>query len=61
LNNDKSTNGGETGNYITIDSMVELVTINKALPRDSPNYLKKINKYIYKKSFLPNNRSKNMF
>jgi hypothetical protein len=41
--------------------MVELVTINKALPRDSPNYLKKINKYIYKKSFLPNNRSKNMF
>jgi hypothetical protein len=37
--------------------MVELVTINKALPGDSPDYL--INKY--KKIFLLNNKSKIMF
>jgi hypothetical protein len=39
--------------------MVELVTINKALARDRPDYLKKIEKC--KKGFLPNNKSKNMF
>ena len=51
-------NGGEVGNYITIDScrmnpMVGLPTINKALSGDSPDNLKKI--------FLLNNKSKDMF
>jgi hypothetical protein len=56
LNDDKSTNGGETGNFITIDKLqndfprVELATINKALPGDRPYYLKikikKIEKYL---------------
>jgi hypothetical protein len=41
LNDVKSTNGGEAGHYI---HMVEFLTINKALPGDSPDYLKKINK-----------------
>jgi len=46
LNDYKSTNGGETGNFITIDKlqnefpMIQLATINKALPRESIDYLK---------------------
>ena len=46
MNDDKSINGGEAGNYITIDKLqdeflrVELATINKALPGDSPDYPK---------------------
>jgi hypothetical protein len=58
LNDDKSTNGGEIGNFITIDKLqndfltVELATINKALPGDSLDYLKiKIKKYSKKISF----------
>jgi hypothetical protein len=44
LNDDKSSNGGEAGNIITNDSckkkfpMVELVTINKALLGDGPDF-----------------------
>jgi len=36
--------------------MVELMSINKALPGDNPDYLKKL-----KKIFLLNNKSKDMF
>jgi hypothetical protein len=44
LNYDKLTIGGDAGEYITNhgynrkNPMVELVTINKTLPGDSPDY-----------------------
>jgi hypothetical protein len=47
LNYDKSIIGGEAGDYITNHGcnrktpMVELLTINKALPGDSLDYYKK--------------------
>ena len=61
--NDQSTNGGEAGNYISIYKLqdefprVELATINKALPGDSPDYVKIKVKEV-KKIFLLDNKSK---
>jgi hypothetical protein len=53
LNNGESTNGGEASNYITIVAarkkfpMVKLVTINKALPGDGPNFHSPFNKISF--------------
>jgi hypothetical protein len=53
LNNDESTNDGEAGNYIIIVvarkkfPMVELVTINKALPGDGPYFHSPFNKVSF--------------